>query len=267
MINFNLKGRNAVVIGAAGGIGFGCAKKLAESGANVWIGDFNADGAAARAKELEALGVKAGSSFVNVAEKAAIEALFADAEKAFGGVDIFVNTAGIWNDTPWEELTTEIIDRVMHINLYGTIFADTVAVQYMRKGGKGGNIVNIASVSARQAHPVFPVYFASKAGVVSITKSMALYGAEDNIKVNAVLPGFVRTDMWERILDGMEAAGVGEGKLTREELFAGEAMVQIPLKRPQTVEDIGNTVAYLCSEGAENITGQSWQVCGGAVMI
>jgi NAD(P)-dependent dehydrogenase (short-subunit alcohol dehydrogenase family) len=178
---------------------------------------------------------------------------------SFGAVDILVNNAGVLGEHGGRDGTLEDWDRAYEVNLK-SIWIMSRAVVPLFKAQGSGRIVNVASIAGRHGGGIHPHYSASKAGVINLTQSLAIELGPRNINVNAVCPGLVRTDMWRK-LEGMVSAlrrgETGEGFL--EPLIA----TQMPLRREQTPEDIGNAVAFLASEEARNITGQSLNVDGG----
>ncbi len=283
----------AIVTGAGQGIGKGVAARLAREGAQVIIAEYNADTAAAAAREIENSGGKAAPYRIDIADAAAVRQMVADVAAAWGHIDILVNNAGLAQTKPMMELTEADWDRVVDVNMRGTFFClQAVAAQMIRQApaelreagpadifattadqaaraaaaaaslaGSYGKIVNFSSVSGRRGRPLSTHYAATKAAIISITQSAALALAPYRINVNAVCPGIVPTTMWEKIDED------------RASLFGakpGEAMAafiqQVPLKRAATPGDLAGAVAFLCSADADYITGQSLNVDGGFEM-
>jgi NAD(P)-dependent dehydrogenase (short-subunit alcohol dehydrogenase family) len=169
----------------------------------------------------------------------------------FGGMDILVNNAGVLG-TLRRAVSLDDWDRAYEVNLKGVWIMSRAVVPAFKARG-GGKIVNIASIAGRHGGPLHPHYAASKAGVISVTQSLALELGPRNINVNAVCPGLVRTDMWTKL----------EGMVGREGFVDEILATRCPLRREQTPEDIGNAVGFLASSDARNITGQALNVDGG----
>jgi NAD(P)-dependent dehydrogenase (short-subunit alcohol dehydrogenase family) len=247
-----LEGKVAIVTGGGRGIGRGICQVLAREGASVVVADLDAGNADETARLLAASGAKASSVQLDVTDPASAEATVAHAINTFGQVDILVNNAGILGTHGGRDVTLEDWDTAFEVNLKGIwIMSDPVIAHFKSRGG--GKIVNIASIAGRQGTGLHMHYSASKAGVINLTQSMAVTFGPRNINVNAVCPGLVRTDMWQKLAGMIGSPDVIEGHIARE----------IPLRREQTPEDIGNAVAFLASEEARNITGQSLNVDSG----
>ena len=245
-----LKDKVAVVTGASRGIGRQIALTLADYGATVIV---NYNGAKERAEEVVALikenGGKAIAVQANVAVAEDVERLFKEALAEFGRIDILVNNAGITKDNLILKMSEEEFDAVLDTNLKGAFFCMKQAAKLMLKQ-KRGRIINISSISGIVGNPGQANYCAAKAGLIGMTKSLARELGSRGITVNAVAPGFIETDMTkglsEQIREGM--------------------LVQIPLKRAGSAEDVAQAVAFLASDHASYITGQTLQVNGGMDM-
>ncbi|MFC1517087.1 3-oxoacyl-[acyl-carrier-protein] reductase [Candidatus Margulisiibacteriota bacterium] len=244
-----LKDKVAIVTGSARGIGKAIAARLAQAGAKVVITDVNVEQSEATAKEIAGLGVETLAIGCNVTKKAEVDNLMSKAKEKFGSIDIIVNNAGVTRDGLFVRMKEEDWDLVLNINLKGTFLCAQAAGAIMMKQKKG-KIINIASVSGIFGNAGQANYAASKAGVIGLTKVMARELAKRNINCNAIAPGFIKTDMTDKLSDDIKA--------TVEK--------QIPLGKMGTVEDIANTALFLASEEANYITGQVLTVCGGLVM-
>lgn len=269
----DLKGKCAIVTGAARGIGRGIAIKLAEAGANVALVDLGNPtdptltyNLAAQTElnrtveEVKRRGVKAAAILADVTKWADCERMAKEAESALGGIDILCNNAGIIAIGPVESFGEETWDRLMDVNVKGVFLCSKACIAAIRKRG-GGAIINTASVAGKTGAGNGAAYCSSKFAVVGFTQSLAAELGPANIRVNAVCPGFLHTAMWSDVLDPAVAPGLG---VNREAAFDEFVARNTFLKRPQTPEDIGDAVVYLCR--AENITGVALNVAGGAEM-
>lgn len=244
-----LAGKAALVTGSARGIGRAVAGRLAVSGASVVISDLAAEAAGAAAEELKSKGYSALAIAGDVSSAESVEETVNRAVEAFGSVDILVNNAGITKDGLLFRMSEEDWDRVMAVNLKGVFLATKAAARVMAQK-RWGRIVNISSVVGLMGNAGQSNYAASKAGVVGFTKACAKELAGRNITVNAVAPGFIQTEMTDKLSDRAREAFLSS----------------IPLGRAGTVEDVAETIGFLVSEEAGYITGQVLQVDGGLLM-
>ncbi len=256
-----LDGRNAFVTGAGGGIGRAVVRALAAAGANVAAADLSEAAAEASAAEARALGVSASAHALDVSEPGGIaEAIDAAAER-LGALSLGVTCAGVIEVAPALDLTERQWDRTLGVNLKGTFFVLQELARRFRAVGAGavidGRLVAVASVAGRSGRADALDYAASKAGVISVVRSLALAVAPD-IRVNAVCPGVVDTPMTEAIHSHRSA----ETGLTVQESM-NEMTGRIPLGAMATSEQVASVVAFLLSDEAGHVTGQSINVCGG----
>ena len=259
-MELGLKGKVAIVTGGARGIGGNIVEGFAREGASVVIGDILFDVAQELAEKLSKGGTTVLAVKTDVSRKSDADNLAAAALKEFGKIDILVNAAGIVRDTLFVDIEEEEWEQVFAINVKGTYLASRAVVPHLI-AAKQGKVINISSRSGKDVPAGLSHYGASKFAVIGITQALAKELAPYDINVNAVCPGILRTDMWEKILDARsKRTGV-----PREEIFA-RMMDTIPLKRPQVPEDITNVVLFLSSEVARNITGEAISVNGGARM-
>ncbi len=236
----------ALVTGAAQGIGYACAEAIAESGARVVLADINADGVKDAANSLggDAVGIAC-----DMGDPAQINALFDRTETDLGPISILVNNAGIARPGDFLETSLEQFQSVIAVNLTGTFLAIQRAAKAMIANGIEGSIVNMSSVNAQVAISSIPAYCASKGGVMQLTKAAALALAPHNIRVNAVGPGSIDTEMLASVNANPEAMKM--------------VLSRTPLKRIGTPREVGDVVAFLASDKASYITGETIYVDGG----
>lgn len=242
-----LKGKTAIVTGATRGIGKGVAFKLAEQGANIaFTYVSSAEKALALENELQAFGVKVKSYKSDASLMKDAEELIKNVLDNFESIDVLVNNAGITKDNLLMRMSEEDFDRIIEVNLK-SIFNMTKAVQRTMLKQRSGSIVNMTSVVGVKGNAGQSNYAASKAGVIGFTKSIALELGSRNIRCNAIAPGFIETEMTEKL----------------DEEVITNWRNSIPLKRGGTPEDVANTTLFLASDLSSYITGQTLHVCGG----
>ena len=246
----SLRGRSAIVTGGGRGIGRAIATELARAGANLLITyRANSSLAEAAARELRAFGVGCQIAQADVREGVDLDRVVKDCQQAFGSVDILVNNAGMTNDNLVMRLSEEAWDEVLDTNLRGTFLATKAALRPMVRA-RWGRIINITSVVGVSGNAGQANYAAAKAGIIGFTRSVALEVASRGITVNAIAPGFVQTDL---------TAGLSD---EQKELIKD----RIPMGRYAEASEIAPIVAFLASEAAAYITGQTLNVDGGLVM-
>jgi NAD(P)-dependent dehydrogenase (short-subunit alcohol dehydrogenase family) len=258
-----LRGKVAIVTGAAQGIGRGCAQMLAQEGARVMIGDVERGAGAAVAASIQAAGGEAIFQPADVTREGDCAALIEAAVSAYGQLDVLVNNVGWFPRATLEETTTELWDRVLAVNLRGAFYCCKYAIPHMRfaagqsDSGRGGSIVNIGSINGIQGLPNLIAYAAAKGGLLSLTRTLAGAYARDRIRVNYVIPGWVLTESELALHHGH---GVTDEELRR----AGEAL---PLGRHQTPGDTAYAVVYLASDESSQVTGTIVHVDAGATTL
>ncbi|OHD57683.1 MAG: 3-oxoacyl-[acyl-carrier-protein] reductase [Spirochaetes bacterium GWF1_49_6] len=241
--------KNAIVTGAARGIGRAIALKLANEGANVVIIDVNLDQANETAKEIEKLGRKSIAMKVDVTSYNDVEKMVQTVAKEWGSVDILVNNAGITKDNLILRMTPEDFDLVININLKG-VFNGIKAVFPVMMKQRSGKIINMASVIGQMGNVSQANYAASKAGVIALTKTAAKELAKRGVCVNAIAPGYIQTPMTDQLSDQVKDA----------------IKAMIPLERLGQPEDVANMVLFLASNESDYVTGHTFNVDGGMVM-
>jgi 3-oxoacyl-[acyl-carrier protein] reductase len=243
------EGKVAVVTGASKGIGAEIARRLAAEGAAVVVNYASSkSGADKVVADIAAKGGRAVAVKADVARSDDVKALFAEAKKAFGRLDVLVNNAGIYEFGPLEEVTPEHFHKQFDLNVLGLILSTQEAVRHF--GPQGGSVVNISSVVATLAPPTAAVYSGTKAAVDAVTKSLAKELGPRGVRVNAVNPGMVETE-------GTHAQGITASEWRKQ------VEAQTPLGRIGRVDDIAPAVAFLASDDAKWITGETLYISGG----
>lgn len=243
-----LKGKIAVVTGSTRGIGKGIAKRFVEEGAVVVVNGRKIEDAEKTAKEIDPSGKKVIAVAADVSVAAQAKHLIEETVKKFGRIDILVNNAGVLNFENFVDIKEESWDKIMSVDVKGYFLcAQSVAKQMIKQGG--GKIINIASIAGAIAYPQLTHYCTAKAGIINMTKAMALELGQHKINVNAIGPGVIESDMTRPMLDDPN---------TKRNLSA-----KIPLGRIGRPEDIGAAAAFLASEDADYITGVTLFVDGG----
>ncbi|EZH75468.1 3-ketoacyl-ACP reductase [Aquimarina atlantica] len=242
-----LQGKTAIITGATRGIGKGIAEIFAQQGANIaFTYSSSVEAAKTLEKELNGLGIKAKGYQSNAASYDQAQELAADVLETFGSIDVLVNNAGITKDNLLMRMSEEDFDKVIEVNLK-SVFNMTKAVQRTMLKQRKGSIINMSSVVGVKGNAGQANYAASKAGIIGFSKSVALELGSRNIRSNVVAPGFIETEMTEKL---------------DEKVVEGWRNA-IPLKRGGNPEDIANTCLFLASDLSAYITGQVLNVDGG----
>ncbi|MGE8406851.1 MAG: 3-hydroxybutyrate dehydrogenase [Pseudomonas sp.] len=251
----SLTGKTALVTGSTSGIGLGIARVLAGAGANVLLNGFG-DPTAALA-EVGSHGTRVAHHPADLGDIAQLEALFAYAQREFGGVDILVNNAGIQHVAPVEEFPVERWDAIIALNLSAVFHCTRLGLPGMRERG-WGRIINIASVHGQVGSLGKVAYVAAKHGVVGLTKVVGLETAASQITCNAICPGWVLTPLVQKQIDERIANGI-DPQQAQHDLLA-EKQPSVAFVTPQ---HLGELVLFLCSEAGSQVRGAAWNIDGG----
>lgn len=256
-----LEGKVVLVTGSSNrsGIGFGIAKALAEQGAMVMLNGLEGPEQVEAAKaEIAALGHAVSFHDADLTKPEQIEAMINATVAEFGRVDILVNNAGVQHVAPLDEFPLDKWEMIIRLNLIASFYTSRYVIPLMKKQG-WGRIINVASAHALVASPFKTAYVAAKHGLAGLTKSLALELAQQNITVNAICPGYVKTQLVEnQIADTAKARGITEEQVIKDVLLAAQ-----PTKKFTTVDQVAALAVFLCSDAAENITGSLQSIDGG----
>ena len=250
-----LRGKSALITGAARGLGKAFAEAYVREGATVAIADIDT---ATAEKTAADIGPMAYAVPLDVTRQDSIDAAVAACIARTGGIDILINNAAVFDMAPIAEITRQSYDRQFAINVGGTLFTLQAVAKHMIARGKGGKIINMASQAGRRGEPYVAVYCASKAAIISLTQSAALNLIQHGINVNGIAPGVIDTEMWDTV-DALFAK--------YENLPKGEKKRQVglavPYGRMGRAEDLTGMAVFLASTEADYIVAQTYNVDGG----
>jgi len=255
-----LSGKVAIVTGAAQGIGQGVATVFANRGADLSLWDVKASQLLQVRDEIRKLGRRCVTRPVDVTNWSQVNEAARSTVQELGAIDILVNCAGVHSSILFKDMTEKDWDFVNDVNAKGTFLCCKAVVPEMIRRG-GGRIVNIASDAGKTGHATEAHYVASKHAVIGLTKVLAIELAPENIRVNAICPGYVDTPMLRQIFGELAAIE----RRTEDEVIKS-ILDTIPVRRLGTAEDIGKAAAFLASDDADYVNGQSIGVCGGLEM-
>jgi NAD(P)-dependent dehydrogenase (short-subunit alcohol dehydrogenase family) len=246
---FDITGKTAVVTGGGAGLGEAAAKALADAGASLVLCGRKQEALERVASEIESAGGRALSIVADVTKRADVEQMAEKAEKAYGKVDILVNNAGINIVKPFLKLTEEEWDSVMNTNLKGCFYCCRAFGKGMVER-KSGSIINIVSVFGRTGFMNISPYIASKGAIVQLTKALAVEWGRHNVRVNAIAPSYMKTDMARRDIES-------------DERVLQFNLSKIPMRRGGEPNELGGAVVFLASEASSFVTGETIAVDGG----
>jgi NAD(P)-dependent dehydrogenase (short-subunit alcohol dehydrogenase family) len=248
-----LKDKVTVVTGAAAGIGLACARRFAAEGAKVVLADINAERGAAAAEDIAKTGAEARFVACDVGDKAQVDGLIAEAVSAFGGLDCAIANAGIVHACDFLDLAEADFDRVIRVNLKGVFLTGQAAARQMAAQGRGGAIINMSSVNAVMAIPAITPYVAAKGGVNQLTKVMALSLVDKGIRVNAIGPGSIMTEVFKSVATDKAAMN--------------KILSRTPMGRVGEPDEIAGVAVFLACEDSSYITGQTIYPDGGRLAL
>jgi len=251
---FDVADRVVIITGAGQGIGRDYALAFAAAGAIPVLAEINGDTLADVAGQIEAAGGRCLAVQTDVGDPISVEAMVAQTVDAYGRIDVLINNAAIFATIPrraFADIPVDEWSRVLHVNVTGSYLCARAVVPAMRAAG-GGRIINISSGTVPQGVPGFLHYVTSKAAVVGMTRAMARELGDDNINVNAVMPGYTETEVAHASMDDAMHQFIQNKRI---------------LKRPETPDDLIGVVMFLASPASAFITGQSIACCGGEVML
>ncbi len=257
MIKYDFTGKNVIVTGGSMGLGKAICEEFAKAHANVVIADINIEEAKKTAEELSKYGVEVLPYKVDVANYDEFEQVINEVNNKFKKIDILINNAGICQSISLIDMNLEKIKSMIEINLNGTIYGCKAVLPIMKKQNYG-KIVNLSSIAAKLGSANISVYSATKAAVLELTACLAREYAQDNININCVLPGIIRTPLWENMLNELTDNNIDK----KDEVFSSFTN-GIPTQRPQEPKDIANAVLFLCSDESKEITAQNLGIDGG----
>jgi 3-hydroxybutyrate dehydrogenase len=262
-LNTSLNGKAAVVTGAASGIGKEIALTLAAQGAAVAIADLNLDGAQAVADQIRASGGKAMGVAMDVTNEEAVNRGIDEVAAQFGSVDILVSNAGIQIVNPIESYSFSDWKKMQAIHVDGAFLTTKAALKHMYKGERGGVVIYMGSVHSHEASPLKSAYVAAKHALLGLSRVLAKEGAAHNVRSHVVCPGFVRTPLVDKqIPEQAKELGISEEEVVKR-VMLGQTVDGVFT----TVEDVAQTVLFLCTFPSAALTGQSFLVSHGWCML
>jgi len=245
--------RIAIVTGGAQGIGLACVRAFVREGAKVMIGDIDDAKGNAAAAEIRDAGGEVAYVHCDVGDKAQVEAMVRATVEDFGGLDIMLSNAAVLHTGDFLDIEEEVLDQTLRVNLKGAFLTGQTAARHMVASGEGGVIINMSSINAVTAIPAASPYVICKGGVNQLTKVMALSLADRGVRVNAIGPGTIATDMASKIMDDDDARHM--------------VLSRTPLGRLGEPDEIADAAVFLASDESSYITGQTIYVDGGRLAL
>lgn len=268
-MTIDFSGKTVLITGAGRGLGKDMALQFADCGADVYIGNRKEEQGLETVKEIEAMGQRAGFTRCDVSKEEDVAKLVADAV-AFGGgkLDVIVNAAGVMSVQDLMYTDDAEMQRLLNINVVGVANVLKHGLKVMQPQ-KSGNIIIVSSIAGRDGGSMLQIYGASKAAATSLIQSGAKMGAPYGVRVNGILPGIIRTAMWDEILDGMARGWNPENKTEitpemRDDLWEKSVGAMIPLGHGQSGKDIAYATVFMASDYAKEITGECLAIDGGS---
>jgi len=255
-----LEGKVALITGAAGGLGQSLAEGFVREGCSLFLSDLESPKLSRVVEHLRSRGATVRGAPADLRSCEQTRAVVERAVHEYGQLDVLVNNAAVSSMRPLMKLTERDWNEVLDVNVKGLFFALQTAARHMAERG-GGSIINIASVAGRVGRPTLLHYAASKAAVISITRSAALALAKEQVRVNSIAPGMIDTEMLHDLQSAWNGISAADDKGTIH-----PSPDKVPLGRVAKPEDIVATAVYLASRDSEYMTGQTLNVCGGLVM-
>lgn len=267
-MDIDFTGKTVLITGAGRGLGRDMALQFADCGADVYLGNRKEEQGLAVVKEIEAMGRRAGFTRCDVSKEEDVAKLVADAVEFAGGkLDVIVNAAGVMSVEDLMYTSDPEIERVLDVNVVGPANMIKHGLKVL-EDQRHGNMIIVSSIAARDGGDMLQIYNASKAAASSLVQSAAKMAAPYGVRVNGILPGIIRTAMWDQILDGMahgwnpaDTSEVTPEK--RDELWEKSVQAMIPLGHAQTGKDIAYATVFMASDFASEITGECLAIDGG----
>ncbi len=255
-----LAGCTALITGASRGIGRAIAVRYAQEGADLFLTATREENLKAVAEEVEELGRRVWLHALDVSDRSQVEELVDRTLREMSRIDILVNNAGVYKPSRFVDYSPEVFDQILQVNLYGAFHVLQLVVRQMLEQ-KSGRVVNIASTAGKWGSMNQSAYNASKHALVGLTRCVALETAAAGLRVNAICPGFVETDLLQELKTHAEIAGVEEDE------FRAMATARVPMRRFIEADEVAHLAVYLGSEESSGMTGQSLLLDGGMVLV
>lgn len=255
-----MKDKVAIITGSTSGIGLGIAKRLAKEGVNIVINGFGDKNEIVQIQESlqDNYGIKTLYSSADLTNPDEIKLMIEMSAAKLGSIDILINNAGIQHVSPIEDFPDDMWEKIIRLDLIANYYTTKYSLKYMREN-KWGRIINIASAHALVASPFKSAYVSAKHGILGLTKTIALEVAKENITVNSICPGYVRTPLVENQIDATaKARGISKDEVINNVMLGPQAT-----KKFIEITEVADLTAFLCTDSAKSITGAGLQIDGG----